>query len=355
MSSTGADRSSKLGHAQPQGVSRKTPVVTDRGTYYVRAMSLKDVLDLTRRQEAGAADAAALGKAVVQRRTTPSEGERDEALSDDEFAALTGADQQALAAEILRASAQPVPEDGDAVAALGQYLLDQRKKIADRAARPAGEVVQAFEAHRVPAVEAARSSVQRNLDGITAASDALQSAGKAIDEHVDAIRRLVQSMAQPPKPAPEPADPASPSPSRVADAAEAAVLQMKEVAGSVATLAAHVGQLSATVASQVVPSWMERMREDQKSITRSLWWAKAAVALSILVALWQGWMAREYRIDHGQQQQVIEALLKQQGEVTALLQRQAEEEARKREAQAGGRKAPVPKKEPPKDLSQRPL
>jgi hypothetical protein len=350
MSSTEADESSKPGRSPPHRVSRRTPVVTSRGAYFVRAVSLKDVLDLTRREGDAAANAADMGRAVIQRRTFKADAREDETLSDDEFAALSEADLHLLADDMLRAGSQEPADDGDAIRAVGQYVLDQRRNMSERAARPpvAGPawtldapldnpLDDPFDAHAA-AVDAARRDMQRHLEGIRTASNALHSIGKTLHEHVEAIRRKGQADRQAQAQA---VDAEGPGAQELppAGAAGDAGTPMREVAGTMAVLAAHMGQLSATVASQLVPSWMEQIQQERHAIARSLWWAKAAVGVSIAVALWQGWLLRGHLVESQRQQQAVQTLVAEQAQVIALMRRQIEEEeARKREA-AGGRKA----------------
>jgi hypothetical protein len=352
MSSTEADESSKPGLSPPHGVSRRTPVVTSRGAFFVRAVSLKDVLDLTRREGDAAADATEMGRAVIQRRTFKADARVDETLSNEEFAALSEADLHLLADDMLRAGSQEPADDGDAIRAVGQYVLDQRRNMSERAARaPAAApawtldlpVEDPFDAHAA-AVDAARRDMQRHLEGIRTASNALHAIGKTLHEQVEAVRRKGQAERQAQALAPDAEGPDAQGLPPEGAAGDAAATPMREVAGTMAVLAAHMGQLSATVASQLVPSWMERLQQERHAIARSLWWAKAAVGVSIAVALWQGWLLRGHMVESQRQQQAVQALVAEQAQVIALMRRQIEEEeARKREA-AGGRKATPAKK-----------
>lgn len=352
MSSTEADESPMPGRTPPHGVSRRTPIVTSRGAFFVRAVSLKDVLDLTRREGDAAADATEMGRAVIQRRTFKADARVDETLSNEEFAALSEADLHLLADDMLRAGSQEPADDGDAIRAVGQYVLDQRRNMSERAARaPAAApawtldlpVEDPFDA-QAAAVDAARRDMQRHLEGIRTASNALHAIGKTLHEQVEAVRRKGQAERQAQALAPDAEGPDSQELPQAGAAGDAAT-PMREVAGTMAVLAAHMGQLSATVASQLVPSWMERLQQERHAIARSLWWAKAAVGVSIAVALWQGWLLRGHMVESQRQQQTVQALVAEQAQVIALMRRQIEEEEeRKREAAAGARKATPAKK-----------
>jgi hypothetical protein len=120
---------------------------------------------------------------------------------------------------------------------------------------------------------------------------------------------------------------------RAAEASEEAAAQLREVAGIIGQMSAHVEKLQTTFIVDVLPQWRKELDDGANATNAnlqqakdSLWWTKWAVITSIAVTLattgWQLSVARMYKLEDDEQQKVTEQLLREQLQAARDLNKQ---------------------------------
>jgi hypothetical protein len=110
---------------------------------------------------------------------------------------------------------------------------------------------------------------------------------------------------------------------RAANASEGAVRQLGEVTGLVGQMASQMEKLQTMFLTEVLPEWHTNLEGSAKSAStalvqaeRSLFWAKwaliASVVVTVLMTVWQVWIAHDYNLENDIQQNTSELLMRQQ-------------------------------------------
>lgn len=110
---------------------------------------------------------------------------------------------------------------------------------------------------------------------------------------------------------------------RATKAMEASAEELQQVTGLVGVMSSRVSELHELVLTEVMPTWVENLKEGAESAQKSfkvslvgvkvaLWTAAASAVIACALTVWQLWIARDYKLENDKQQDRIELLLQQQ-------------------------------------------
>jgi hypothetical protein len=320
--------------------------------------------------------------------------ENTPAITEEIYTKLTDDDIKALAAGVAKAcNLGPLPE-GDALEALGailfDYLTEQTTSMAESAAKikqkldknfgslseslkaTLGENLSALSAIREslkmsPAVEAMRK-VQEQQKQFYGGLSAIQESLK-MSPHLEAMRkaqedrerlwgqlpREVQSQNEsdfapattlfskrdidvssliPPKYEETPAGRAA---NRAATAGEESARQLQEVAGLAGQMAEQLAKLQTVFLMEVLPQWQQNIKDSSDGTNKtlnqtkiSLYWAVAALIVSLFMTGAQLWIGHQYKLENDAQQNTSESLMRQQLAATQELNKRLIADATRR-------------------------
>lgn len=115
--------------------------------------------------------------------------------------------------------------------------------------------------------------------------------------------------------------------------------QVRKLLSEVSETTRRISELNEITVAQLLPNWLTKLeadsaatRETAYQAERSLRWAKwaitASVAVAILTATWQAWLAKEYKQDGDRQQAAIEEVLRSQLAQAVELNRRLAEDSK---------------------------
>ncbi len=355
----------------------KIPVNTSQGTLYVRHLSLKDMPNIAKFFKAEVPDLAAAGRAVLLRLTSMTRSSKDESEIDKSILnALTEQDLRSLAATIATESLLSPLTEGDPLLALGRAVHEDMKRSLEQLSKTLADIKEKWDSQSAIFGETTRASLQstifgigdiskrlRELPSVEAFHKAIVDSKSPIEQYLRTKNPIIEAVNAPDvagdfitadgKPGRffdrylpqsiELPDPETQPIGRAAKATEEMARQITEVAGLLGEMGARVGELSTTIVGTAIPEWMKKLEGDREATQKtldqarnSLRWTKWAVIASVLVTMvmtgWQVWLAREYKLDNDNQQNVIESLLREQLEVARQFRKQAAEDADKARA-----------------------
>ena len=132
---------------------------------------------------------------------------------------------------------------------------------------------------------------------------------------------------------------------RATIASEDSATQLRQVAGLVGDMADKLANLHTVFLTEVIPQWVKSLEENAGAMQQSLSnaednltnaeenlkWAKwaliASVVVTILMTIWQIWIAREYKLENDKQQTASVLIMKEQLKASQELNKQLKTDA----------------------------
>jgi hypothetical protein len=340
----------------------KAPAETSVGTLYVRHARVSDWAQFE------SDDPEELGRTAVQQLVSRVENKDDTSpLPDEDFNSLGEIDFAALAPVIAKKSDWEEVLGPPGLKSLGQAIKaakdrerKRHKKTLEDMQRSIGGSYAFLNQGTLKKLQdqvAGLDNLRKSLSGTEALRQAMRTAGLENDvlkNHLASTRAIRETMGDFERLHPSPTIEATiidvprihiprQEDTPVGRAAIENAENSREVVAKVDALVEIVGGLNQTLVTEVLPSWIRQVEEDQKNAKESfaqaangLWWTKWAVIASVvvtaLVAGWEIWAAYDIDRDNSAQQKKTEALLHEQLAMQKkLIEQQTQDAAKLRE------------------------
>ncbi|MDP3392017.1 MAG: hypothetical protein Q8Q40_02645 [Methylococcaceae bacterium] len=328
-------------------LKEKEPVLTSQGTFYVRYMTVSDLKAfnsyLDKNKDKTNTDLKVLGESALKTFVCTDGGpENTPALSEEIYSKLTIKDIQDLAAGLVQiCDLGPLPE-GDALLGLGAVLFDSITMEAKRLSENTTEIKRILDKNFGSISESAKIALGDNLNALSSIrenlmiSSAVESMRKNFENqenlYKSGITKSIRSQLETdsvakearihelfiPPPIHFPKLEETPV-GRAAIASEESARQLREVAGLVGQMAEKLGSLHTVFLTDVLPQWVNNLENSSQATNqtlnqaeRSLVWAKRALFASVVLTIFQLYIAREYKLENDTQQKTSESLMRQQ-------------------------------------------
>lgn len=335
------------------------PVTTSQGTFYVRHLSVGDMKTFAgyfdEKKDKASHDLRALGELALKTLVcTDNDPEKTSALTEETFSQLGSTDIELLIDGVIEVSGlTPLPES-KTLESLGSIVFDKVTSDIKRTLETAENLKRSMSSAFGSLSQGAMKSLVDSMSSLNAVRDSLKlspavEAFRKVQEDHD---RLFGGMANKDLLAqakildmPQPRMPELYRPKleetpigRAAIASEDSATQLREVAGMVGDMAYKLADLHTVFLTKIIPEWKTSLEDNSKAMNKSfhnaeqnLKWAKwaliASVMVTILMTVWQIWIAHDYQLENDQQQSDSVLIMKEQLKASKELNKQLKTDA----------------------------
>lgn len=340
-------------------IKDRQPVATSQGTFYVRHLSVGDMKVFTgyfdEKKDKASHDLRALGELALKTLVCTDNGpEKTSALTEEIFSQLSSTDIELLIDGVIEVSGlTPLPQS-KTLESLGSIVFDQIASDIKRTQEMAEKLKRSMSTTFGSLSEGAMKSLVDSMSSLNAVRDSLKlsPAVEAFRKAQEDQERLLGGMAHKDLLAqasilemPEPRIPKLYMPKfeetpigRATIASEDSATQLRQVAGLVGDMADKLANLHTVFLTEVIPQWVKSLEENAGAMQQSLSnaeenlkWAKwaliASVVVTILMTIWQIWIAREYKLENDKQQTASVLIMKEQLKASQELNKQLKTDA----------------------------
>lgn len=337
----------------------RKPVTTSQGTLYVRHLSVGDMKTFAgyfdEKKDKASHDLRALGELALKTLVcTDNDPEKTSALTEETFSQLSDTDIELLINGVIEVSGfTPLPES-KTLESFGSIVFDEITSNINRTKETTESLKRSMSSAFGSLSQSAMKSLVDSMSSLNAVRDSLKLSpaveafrkvqedhdrllgGMAHKEFLDKAKILDMSQHRMPE-LYMPKFEETPI-GRAAIASEDSATQLREVAGLVGDMADKLATLHTVFLTEVIPQWVDSleknsgaMRTTLSQTEKSLFWAKwalfASVVVTILMTVWQIWVAREYKLENDQQQSDSVLIMKEQLKASQELNKQLKVDA----------------------------
>lgn len=337
----------------------RKPVTTSQGTFYVRHLSVGDMKTFTGYFDEGkdkaSHDLRALGELALKTLVcTDNDPEKTSALAEEIFSQLNSTDIELLIDGVIEVCSLTPLAGNKSLESLGSIVFDQVKNDIKSTLESAEKLKSSMSSAFGSLSQGAMKSLVDSMSSLNAAKDSLKlspavEAFRKVQEDHD---RLFGGMANKDWLAeakildmPQPRMPELYMPKfeetpigRAAIASEDSATQLREVAGMVGDMAYKLADLHTVFLTKIIPEWKTSLEDNSKAMNKSfhnaeqnLKWAKwaliASVMVTILMTVWQIWIAHDYQLENDKQQSDSVLIMKEQLKASQELNKQLKTDA----------------------------